>query len=120
MDTIVVAIIGCVGIFITAVCTLVGTVYSNKKMYNQTQAKIEYEIAELKKDVSCIDYSAVKQDISLVQKDISVLAEKVTKHNNLIERMFLAEKSISVLEERQKVANRRIDDLEKIGDSDGK
>ena len=40
------------------------------------------------------------------------LEKKVDKHNNLIERMFKAEENISILDEKIKVANRRIDDLE--------
>ena len=44
------------------------------------------------------------------------LEKKVDKHNNLIERMFRAEESITVLDEKIKVANHRIDDLEERTD----
>lgn len=40
------------------------------------------------------------------------LEKKVDKHNNLIERMFKAEESINILDEKIKVANHRITDLE--------
>lgn len=43
---------------------------------------------------------------------IEQLEKKVDKHNNLIERMFRAEEAINILDEKVKVANRRIDDLE--------
>lgn len=43
---------------------------------------------------------------------IEQLEKKVDKHNNLIERMFRAEESINILEEKIKVANHRINDLE--------
>lgn len=43
---------------------------------------------------------------------IEQLEKKVDKHNNLIERMFKAEESINILDEKIKVANHRIDDLE--------
>lgn len=43
---------------------------------------------------------------------IEQLEKKVDKHNNLIERMFRAEEAITVLDEKMKVANHRIDDLE--------
>ena len=43
---------------------------------------------------------------------IEQLEKKVDKHNNLIERMFKAEEAITVLGEKIKVANHRIDDLE--------
>ena len=44
---------------------------------------------------------------------IEQLEKKVDKHNNLIERMFKAEENINILDEKIKVANHRIDDLEK-------
>lgn len=43
---------------------------------------------------------------------IEQLEKKVDKHNNLIERMFNLEGKVEVLEEKQDVANHRIDDLE--------
>lgn len=45
----------------------------------------------------------------LTQYRLEQLERKVDRHNNVIERMF-------VLEERQKVANHRIDDLERRGE----
>ena len=46
---------------------------------------------------------------------IEQLEKKVDKHNNLIERMFKAEENINLLDEKVKVANHRLDDLEKKG-----
>ena len=43
---------------------------------------------------------------------IEQLEKKVDKHNNLIERMFKAEENINILDEKIKVANHRIEDLE--------
>lgn len=43
---------------------------------------------------------------------IEQLEQKVNKHNNLIERTFLIEKRLDVDEEKIKVANHRIEDLE--------
>lgn len=43
---------------------------------------------------------------------IEQLEKKVDKHNNLIERMFKAEENINILNEKIKVANHRIGDLE--------
>lgn len=41
------------------------------------------------------------------------LENKVSAHNNLIERMYKVEESIEVIKEKQAVANHRIDDLER-------
>lgn len=43
---------------------------------------------------------------------IDQLEKKVDKHNGLIERMYGVEQRAEVLEEKIKVANHRIDDLE--------
>lgn len=43
---------------------------------------------------------------------IEQLEKKVDKHNNLIERMFKAEESINILDEKIKTANHRLSDLE--------
>lgn len=43
---------------------------------------------------------------------IEQLEKKVEKHNSLIERTFRLEETNSVLEEKIRVANHRIDDLE--------
>lgn len=45
---------------------------------------------------------------------IEQLEKKQDKHNTLIERMYNAEDKIALLDERQKVANHRIDDMEHI------
>lgn len=50
--------------------------------------------------------------IALVEYRLNQLETKVDKHNNLVERMYEAEESIKLTEERIKVANHRLDDLE--------
>ena len=44
---------------------------------------------------------------------IQKLEEQVAKHNNLVERVFRLEDADKLLDEKIKVANHRIDDLEK-------
>lgn len=46
---------------------------------------------------------------------IEQLEKKVDKHNNIIERTFKLEERSELLEEKIKVANHRIDDLEEKG-----
>lgn len=46
------------------------------------------------------------------QYRIEQLEKKVEKHNNLVERMYKVEEKEELIEERIKVANHRIDDLE--------
>ena len=47
---------------------------------------------------------------------IEQLEKKVDKHNNIIERTFRLEENDRLLEEKIKVANHRIDDLERKED----
>ena len=49
----------------------------------------------------------------LISYRLEELEKKVDKHNNLIERTYELERKTDVLEEKQKVANNRIADLEK-------
>lgn len=44
---------------------------------------------------------------------IDKLEEEVKKHNNLIERVYKLEEHGAIIDEQIKVANHRIDDLEK-------
>ena len=55
-----------------------------------------------------------KRDALQVQR-IDQLEKKMDKHNNLIERTFALETATAVIQNDIKVANHRIDDLEKKG-----
>ena len=69
---------------ITGAFALVGTIISNIATHSKTM----YRIEQLEK----------KQD----------------KHNNLIERTYALEKAMELIDERQKVANHRISDMEEM------
>lgn len=51
----------------------------------------------------------------LTNYKIEKLEEQVKKHNNLIERMYKVEEKCAVFDTEIKVANHRIEDLEKGG-----
>lgn len=51
----------------------------------------------------------------LMSYRIEQLEKKVDKHNRVVERMYEAEKKISVISEEIKVANHRIEDMEHLG-----
>ena len=57
-------------------------------------------------------YISNKKAAALMEYRLKQLEEKVNKHNNLIERMYAAEEGIKLHEEKLKVVNHRIDDLE--------
>lgn len=65
---------------------------------NKNQTKLE---AQLDKQTALID------------QRLSVLSDRVDKHNSVIERTFKLEEATAVQAEQIKVANHRIDDLER-------
>lgn len=60
-------------------------------------------------------YLANRKSAALIEYRLQQLEIKVDKHNNVIERMYQVEDRLNVQEERLKVSNHRIDDLEKKG-----
>ena len=53
------------------------------------------------------------ETIALITYRLDELSDRVDKHNQLIERTYELEKKAEITEEKIKVANHRIDDLEK-------
>ena len=51
--------------------------------------------------------------VELIVYRIDELTKKVEKHNQLVERTYKLEQDAAVMEEKLKVANHRIDDIEK-------
>ena len=60
---------------------------------------------------SNVDLEVLKTAIS---SELGSLRREVEKHNNVIERVYDLEARMDVQEERQKVANHRLDDLERV------
>ena len=58
-------------------------------------------------------YLANRKSAALVAYRLEQLEQKVNKHNNLIERTYALEESVALMDERVKVANHHIEDLEK-------
>lgn len=78
---------------ITGVVAIVVCMVNN--LYQSRAAKTQHE-----KTIALIDYK------------LEQLTERVDKHNNVVERMYKLEQQTEVQEEKIKVANHRIDDLE--------
>ena len=58
-------------------------------------------------------YLANRKSAALIAYRLEQLEEKVNKHNQVVERTFRLEDNDKLLEEKIKVANHRIEDLEK-------
>ncbi len=71
---------------ITALGSFLGVFYANKKSSEKTKALLEYRLNQLE--------------------------NKMDKHNQVIERVYRLEEQQAVTDEKIRVANHRIDDLE--------
>lgn len=56
------------------------------------------------------------ETINMIDYKLSELTKRVDKHNNVIERTYKLEELTAIQEEKIKVANHRIEDLERKGD----
>jgi len=75
------------GIAISSLMTLIVCLINNHYQQNRTRSLVEYRLEELEK--------------------------KVDKHNNLIERTYKLEEEFTLHDEKIRVANHRIEDLER-------
>ena len=58
------------------------------------------------------NYFQQEKTRALLEYKLNDLSKRVDKHNNLVERTYRLEEQMAVQEEKIKVANHRIDDLE--------
>ncbi len=58
-------------------------------------------------------YFSNRKGTALIAYRLEALEKKVQAHNNLVERMYQVEERTELQEEKIKVANHRIEDLEK-------
>ena len=59
-------------------------------------------------------YLSTRRSAALVAYRLEELEKKVAKHNSVVERTYALEKQVDIIEEKVKVSNRRIDDLERV------
>lgn len=57
-----------------------------------------------------------EETINMIDYKLSELTKRVDKHNNVIERTYKLEELTAVQDEKIRVANHRIEDLERKGD----
>lgn len=79
---------------ITGGLSFIGIIYTSKQQHS-------------------ITIDEVKNEVSLIKKDIKNLEEKQDKHNSLIERVYDIEATLRVMDNREKVTEHRIEDLER-------
>ena len=77
------------------------------------------DLKEIRDDISTLVASfqqklaVIEQKIALIENNLDIYSQKVEKHNNVIERVYHCEDTDRLLDERIKVGNHRLDDLER-------
>ncbi len=88
------------------------------KLIEQYRDELHNRMEDLQTDVNNIQASVtqvngtVQQQIAIIELKIDTLSERVEKHNGVIERTYKLERDVEVQEEKIRVANHRIEDLE--------
>lgn len=73
------------------------------------------DLREIRDDLSDMGAN-LQQKIAVIDEQIRQLSDRVEKHNQVVERVFHLEDADKLLDEKIKVANHRLDDLEhKVG-----
>lgn len=79
---------------ITGGLSFIGIIYTSKQQHS-------------------ITIEEVKNEVALIKKDIKSLEEKQDRHNSLIERVYNIEATLKVMDNREKLTERRIEDLKR-------
>ena len=90
---------------ITGGLSLLGTILAGRR-------KDEKVMAEIRRRSETSD-EKIRGELNVVKADVRTLSNRVDKHNNVLERTYELERRMDVQEEKTKVANHRIDDLER-------
>lgn len=116
-------IIAVVTAILTFLASVISAAFVSIGNRNKTIKAMEDAIRSVKEQSTAQDQEIhaeillLKQETSgaldLIRKDITQLSDRVEKHNSVIERTYQLEKRAEVMEEKQRVANHRIDDLER-------
>ena len=96
---------------VVAVVTLIGVVYSAHKNKDIMLAEFKAQTALADQKLS----DAIDKIQTLTEQKIDTLRKEVERHNSIVERTYHLEEQVAVHEEKIKVANKRIADIEQKG-----
>ena len=125
-EGVIVALIGCAATLVGSVLTFIFEIKklrveqakyqeevreSHQKQFEELKETVNGKIDGLEDSIKEMKFEYEKQT-ALTTEKLSQLEKKQDKRNNLIERMYAAEKDIEVLKNREKVSEHRLEDLE--------
>lgn len=99
------------GIVLSSILQMISTSNKIKEEFQKQTAEIQKqsEIDDLKLQAKLENFQAVTNE------KIDELSRRVESHNKIVERTYQLEQKVQVQEERQRTANHRIEDLERMG-----
>lgn len=92
---------------ITGACAIVAQLIISRQSSKELYSKLDKQ--------SELSDTKIQGEIDIIKNDIRALSNRVEAHNKLVERTYALEGRADVQDEQIKVANHRIDDLEKKG-----
>lgn len=92
---------------ITGACAIVAQLIISRQSSKELYAKLDKQ--------SELSDTKIQGEIDVIKNDIRALSNRVEAHNKIVERTYELERKSDVHEEQIKVANHRIEDLEKKG-----
>ena len=101
---------------ISAVTTLLvslGTWHISMKQYRLRNMDMVTKAIDEVKDTVTANNADIQQHLAVIDLKIQTLSDRVEKHNGVVERTYKLEQELAVHTEQIKVANHRIEDLER-------
>lgn len=101
---------------ITAITTLLvslGTWHVSMRQYRLKNMDIVTKAIDEVKDTVTANNADIQQHLAVIDLKIQTLSDRVEKHNGVVERTYKLEQDSAVHTEQIKVANHRIEDLER-------
>ena len=89
---------------ITGACAIISQIVISRSSTKELYAKLDKQ--------SEIADTEMQGKIKLIQQEVAGLREEVSRHNNLVERTYKLERDYAVLDQKTRVADKRIADLE--------
>lgn len=95
---------------ITGACAIIAQLVISRSSAKELFAKLDKQ--------SKVSDEKIKSRIDVLQADLRTLSNRVDAHNKVVERTFQLERRADVAEEKIKVANHRLDELDRSAKND--
>lgn len=82
-----------------------------KEILEEHRTEYLSKIRDVQDDISKVN-ATVQQQIAVIEVKMDTLSERVDKHNGIYDKTIALQQDVALHEEKIKVANHRIDDLE--------